>query len=215
MGPEAKKPWLGTFHSLGLRILRTEGHLIGLAPELSIYNEEDQLALVKEAMAELSMSEKAFSPRAVVARINQAKNENIDPEEYLARSGDFLSERIASVYSVYQKKLKEMSALDFGDLICEPLRLFTTRPEVLEARDRFLHVLVDEYQDTNGSQYLFMNLLASHHRNICAVGDPDQSIYAWRGADIRNILDFERDWPDATLVRLEQNYRSTKFILPS
>jgi DNA helicase-2/ATP-dependent DNA helicase PcrA len=214
MGEEAKKLWLGTFHSLGLRILKKEGHLLGLGPELTIYNDEDQLSLVKDSMAELAMSDKAFSPRAVLSRITQAKNDNVGPEDYLARSGDFLSERVASVYSFYQKRLKEMSALDFGDLICEPIRLFKTHPHLLRAySDRFLHILVDEYQDTNGSQYILMNLLASSHRNISAVGDPDQSIYAWRGADLTNILEFERDWPDATVLRLEQNYRSTKTIL--
>jgi DNA helicase-2/ATP-dependent DNA helicase PcrA len=214
MGKEARKLWLGTFHSIGLRILRREGHLLGLGPELTVYNDEDQLGLVKDTMAELAMSEKAFSPRAVLSRINQAKNENVGPDEYLAQSGDFFSERIASVYSLYQKRLKEMCALDFGDLICEPIRLFRTNPHLLRTySERFLHILVDEYQDTNGSQYMLMNLLASGHRNICAVGDPDQSIYAWRGADIRNILEFERDWPEATLLRLEQNYRSTKTIL--
>jgi DNA helicase-2/ATP-dependent DNA helicase PcrA len=214
MGEEAKKLWLGTFHSLGLRILRREGHLLGLGPELTVYNDEDQLALVKDSMSGVSMSEKAFSPRAVLSRITQAKNDNVGPEDYLARSGDFLSERVASVYSLYQKRLKEMGALDFGDLICEPIRLFKTHPHLLRAySDRFLHILVDEYQDTNGSQYMLMNLLASSHRNICAVGDPDQSIYAWRGADLTNILEFERDWPDATVLRLEQNYRSTKTIL--
>ncbi len=214
MGEGAERLWLGTFHSLGLRILKKEGHLAGLGTDLTIYDNDDQLRLVKLIMEELSLNTKAFSPRAVVSRINQAKNENLSPEEYLSKTGDFFASKTSEVFRLYQKRLREMNALDFGDLICEPVNLFRRHPGLLNAyQDRFLHILVDEYQDTNRAQYMLMTSLASGHRNLCAVGDPDQSIYAWRGADIRNILEFERDWSDAKILRLEQNYRSTRRIL--
>ena len=214
VGDKARRVWLGTFHSIGLRILRMDGWRMGLAKELTVYSDDDQLKLVKNAMAELNMGDKALTPKAILGRINQAKNELIGPEEFLEARGDFLSERIARVYTLYQKRLRQNQALDFGDLICEPVRLFNTHKEVMDAyRSRFRHVMVDEYQDTNASQYTLMNIFASKHRNICAVGDPDQSIYAWRGADISNILGFQEDWPDSTLLRLEQNYRSTKTVL--
>ncbi|MEE9615194.1 MAG: UvrD-helicase domain-containing protein, partial [Thermodesulfobacteriota bacterium] len=214
MGERARRLWLGTFHSIGLRILRSEGRRTGVGPELTVYNTDDQIALVKLAMEELKISDKAFSPRAMLSRIDRAKNENIGPDEYLADAGDFLSDRVARVYTLYQKKLREMGAMDFGDLICEPIRLLNSDPDMLARYcSRFRHILVDEYQDTNRAQYLLMNLLAEGHGNLCAVGDPDQSIYGWRGADVQNILDFERDWTNATVVRLEQNYRSTKSIL--
>ncbi len=211
IGEKAKSLWLGTFHSLGLRILRQEN---GVGLPLTVYNDDDQLSLIKQTMAELLISEKTFSPRAILSRINQAKNENIGPREYLKDEHDFLSERVSKVYSLYQKKLREMGCMDFGDLICEPINLLQRNPSLLKKyQERFKHILVDEYQDTNKAQYLFTKLLASGTRNLFAVGDPDQSIYLWRGADIGNILDFEKDYPDATLLRLEQNYRSTKTIL--
>ena len=214
VGDKARRVWLGTFHSIGLRILRSEGWRIGLGQSLTVYSDDDQLKLVKEAMKELDMGDKAVAPKSILHRINQAKNELLGPDEFLEARGDFLSERVAKVYSLYQKRLRQNQALDFGDLISEPVRLFNTHKEVLDAyQRRFMHVMVDEYQDTNASQYALMNIFASESRNICAVGDPDQSIYAWRGADIRNILDFQVDWPDATLLRLEQNYRSTKTVL--
>lgn len=214
IGPEAKSLWLGTFHSLGLRLLRREARAAGVTNELTVYNDDDQLALIKEAMRELSINEKSYSPKAILARINQAKNENISHSDYLNHADDFLSERVAKVYSLYQKKLREFGCMDFGDLICEPVNLLKNNPAILgKYQSHFSHVLVDEYQDTNKAQYVFTNLLASGTRNLLAVGDPDQSIYAWRGADISNILDFEKDYPDATVLRLEQNYRSTKNIL--
>ena len=208
--------WLGTFHSIGLRLLRREAkHLdMDASAELSIYNDDDQLSLVKNIMKELGYNEKTFSPRAVLTRINGAKNENISPEEYLKSGGDYFTERAGRIYSLYQRRLKEMNALDFGDLICKPLELFAKRPDILaNYQKRFLHVLVDEYQDTNRSQYMLLDILGKECGNICTVGDPDQSIYAWRGADIRNILDFEKDYHNSTVLRLEQNYRSTKTIL--
>jgi len=215
LGDKALGLWLGTFHSVGLRILKKHGHLTGINKDLTIYDDDDQLRLVKNVMNELGIGEKAFSPKAILYCIDRAKNEGIFPEDYKKScANDFFSERVSEVYSLYQKRLRQMNALDFGDLICEPLRLFSLYPDVLSFyRENFRHILVDEYQDTNRSQYLLMKELASYHRNICAVGDPDQSIYAWRGADIRNILEFEKDWKDAVVMRLEQNYRSTKRIL--
>lgn len=214
IGGNARSVWLGTFHSLGLRLLRKESRAAGLASDLTVYNDDDQLALVKEVLRELDLNEKVTPPKSVLARINQAKNENIGPSEYASLVNDFFSERIAKVYARYQKKLREMGCLDFGDLICEPINLFRQNGPVLDRyRNRFRYILVDEYQDTNKAQYLLTGLLASGHRNLLAVGDPDQSIYGWRGADISNILDFEKDYPDSTVLRLEQNYRSTANIL--
>ncbi len=214
IGEQARRLWLGTFHSLGLRLLRTEARSAGLGAELTVYGDDEQLMLVKEVMKELSINEKTFAPRAVLSKINQAKNEHINHTEYANSAGDFLTDRVVKIYSLYQKKLRKMGCLDFGDLICEPINLLKSNPAILEKYQRkFQYLLVDEYQDTNKAQYLLTELLASGTRNLLAVGDPDQSIYAWRGADIGNILDFEKDYPDATVLRLEQNYRSTKNIL--
>lgn len=214
MGDKAKELWLGTFHSLGLRLLRREARAAGVKTDLTVYGDDDQLSLIKQVMAELGISEKSYAPKAILSRINQAKNEHIGPSEFMGFSHDFLSERVAKIYSIYQKKLREMGCMDFGDLICEPINLLKNNPNILKGyQERFGYILVDEYQDTNRAQYLFTNLLAAASRNLLAVGDPDQSIYAWRGADINNILEFERDYPDATTLRLEQNYRSTKSIL--
>jgi DNA helicase-2/ATP-dependent DNA helicase PcrA len=214
IGNSASSVWLGTFHGLGLRILRRERALTGFPGDFTVYNDDDQEALVKLVLKELDMSDKAVSPRALLTQINQAKNELRSPDEYIAEVKGFYAERVGKVYSLYQRKLRAMGGVDFGDLIAEPVRLFRENPRLLASyQERFRHALVDEYQDTNRAQYALMNLLAGGHRNLCAVGDPDQSIYGWRGADIRNILDFQRDWPDATLLRLEQNYRSTRKIL--
>jgi DNA helicase-2/ATP-dependent DNA helicase PcrA len=217
IGHEAGELWLGTFHSLGLKILRREHRGAGggdRSSALTVYGDDDQLTLVKEIMGELKINEKTITPRAMLSRINQAKNDNVPPSEYLEHTGDFFSERVSRVYTMYQKRLREMGTLDFGDLICEPIRLLKNSPHILhDYQKRFKHILVDEYQDTNRSQYILTNLMAEKARNLFAVGDPDQSIYAWRGADISNILDFERDYPDATVLKLEQNYRSTKSIL--
>lgn len=214
IGREAGDLWLGTFHSLGLRILRREHRAAGAAGALTVYGDDEQLTLVKELMKELNINEKSITPRGMLSRINQAKNENIPPSEYLNYASDFFSERVSRLYTLYQLRLREMGVLDFGDLICEPIRLLKNSPALLfDYQKRFRYILVDEYQDTNRSQYTLTNLLAGKERNLFAVGDPDQSIYAWRGADISNILDFERDYADATVLKLEQNYRSTKYIL--
>ncbi|MFQ5586941.1 MAG: ATP-dependent helicase, partial [Thermodesulfobacteriota bacterium] len=214
IGRGANDLWLGTFHSIGLRILRSDGHAIGIPGGCTIYDDSDQLTLVKRCMKELSMGEQAVNPRVVLAAINQAKNRVIGPAHYAEGAGDFLRERIAGIYDLYQRRLRENMALDFGDLICEPIRLFEEHSTVLQRyQSRFHHILVDEYQDTNRAQYRLIQLLAGGHRNLCVVGDPDQSIYCWRGADITNILDFERDYADAAVYTLEQNYRSTGNIL--
>lgn len=214
LGDRATRVWLGTFHSIGLRILRRAGAAAGIKDCLTVYGDDDQLSLIKEVLSELNMSDKATSAKAVAARINQAKNENIWPSEYLSYANDFFSERVAKIYALYQKRLLAMDAADFGDLILRPIRLLRDNAELLRAyQERFSHILVDEYQDTNKAQYILTNLLASSSRNIFAVGDPDQSIYGWRGADIKNILDFNRDYHDASVIRLEQNYRSTAMIL--
>jgi DNA helicase-2/ATP-dependent DNA helicase PcrA len=217
LGAAATGLWLGTFHSIGLRILRREGGYLDIAPEFTVYNDDDQISLIKLVMKELGMNDKSFSPRAIQTRIDQAKNELIGPDDYLLNgkgAGGFFAEKVQRVYAKYQKALREMNAVDFGDLLACPVKLFKEKPEVLEKyQKRFVHILVDEYQDTNRAQYMFMNQIAEGHRNLCAVGDPDQSVYGWRGADIRNILDFQTDWPDAEILRLEENYRSTKNIL--
>lgn len=213
-GPKAKDLWLGTFHSTGLRILRKDGHHIGIDPNFVIYDDGDQLALVKLCMSEFNINEKAFSPRAILSHINQTKNEALSVNDYAMEAKDFFRERVVYVYKLYQEKLRQNKALDFGDLICEPIRLFREAPQVLEKyQKRFKYILVDEYQDTNRAQYELINLLSAMHKNLCVVGDEDQSIYGWRGADIRNILEFEKDYPNVEIIRLEQNYRSTKNIL--
>jgi len=214
LGPKAKDLWLGTFHSTGLRILRKDGHNLGIDPNFIVYDDDDQLALVKLCMAELNINDKSFNPRAILSHINQAKNEVLSANDYAMSADDFFRQRVAAVYKLYQEKLRQNKTLDFGDLICEPIRLFREAPQVLEKyQKRFKYILVDEYQDTNRAQYELINLLSAIHKNLCVVGDEDQSIYGWRGADIRNILEFEKDYPNVEIIRLEQNYRSTKNIL--
>ena len=214
LGPLAENIWLGTFHSIGLRILRKDGYHIGIDPNFIVYDDDDQLSIVKLCMSELNINEKSFNPRAILSHINQAKNEVLSVNDYAMDADDFFRRRVSQVYKLYQEKLRQNKTLDFGDLICEPIRLFREAPQVLEKyQKRFRYILVDEYQDTNRAQYILINLLASIHKNLCVVGDEDQSIYGWRGADIRNILEFEKDYPDVKIIRLEQNYRSTKNIL--
>ncbi len=213
IGRDSERVWLGTFHSVGLKILKKEGYLLGIPPEPVIYDNEDQLKLIKECMEELNISERVFPPRRLLLMINHAKNENLLPRDY-PTEGNPIKELFARLYALYQERLGHMHALDFGDLICQPIRLLKKHPHVLRVyQEGFLHILIDEYQDTNRAQHTMVNLLAGRWQNIFAVGDPDQSIYTWRGADIRNILEFEKDWQGATIMRLEQNYRSTRCIL--
>ncbi|HXE53421.1 MAG TPA: UvrD-helicase domain-containing protein [Tepidisphaeraceae bacterium] len=210
------QPWpiICTFHSLCMRILRHYAPQIGLPPNFSIYDAADQTKLIKDALKTLELSSTNFPASTVHGTISKAKNHLLSPDGFLANSKDFYNKTIARVYAKYQELLKTNNALDFDDLLLRTAQAFRDVPNVLrELQDRFQYLLIDEYQDTNHAQYVIAHALALRHRNICVVGDPDQSIYAWRGADIKNILEFERDYPDARVVRLEQNYRSTKRIL--
>ncbi|MBI4247703.1 MAG: UvrD-helicase domain-containing protein [Candidatus Rokubacteria bacterium] len=209
-----KAPLIATFHSACVRILRQHGKWIGLPEHFVIYDEDDRLALVKECMKEGELADRQFTPSAAVHRISYLKNHMVTVPEALANAGGPWEKKVALVYSRYEKRLKELGAVDFDDLLLHTVKLLEQTPEVLAwYRGLWRHVLVDEYQDTNRAQYKIIRLLTSEHRNICVVGDPDQSVYRWRGADIRNILDFETDFPGTKVVRLEQNYRSTQRIL--
>jgi DNA helicase-2/ATP-dependent DNA helicase PcrA len=209
-----RAPLIATFHSACVRILRQNIQHIGLSPRFTIYDEDDRLALVKECVREQKLDERSLTASAIVHRISHAKNQmqSVEDVERLARGPR--EEQVAAVYRRYQERLTAAGAVDFDDLLLLTVRLFTEAPAVLARhRDLWQHVLVDEYQDTNRPQYRIIRLLTGEHRNICVVGDPDQSVYKWRGADIRNILDFETDYPGTRVIRLEQNYRSTKRIL--
>jgi DNA helicase-2/ATP-dependent DNA helicase PcrA len=206
--------WLATFHSICVRILRRDISHLGYPRSFSIYDEADSLGAVKEALRRHGIDPKAEDPRRLRWRIDQWKNAGVLPAQAEAQAEDLEAARAAQVYATYQRLLNEAGALDFNDLLLCTVQLFERFPEVLGwYRRRFQYVLVDEYQDTNRVQYQLIHQLAGEHRNLCVVGDPDQSIYAWRGADVRNILDFERDYPDAHVVKLERNYRSTRPIL--
>lgn len=208
--------WVGTFHGMCARILRQSGEAIGVSPDFTIYDQSDQEAVMKAVVGELGWDTKdqANSPRSQLERISRAKNELMSPEEFARRASEFADKKAAQAYRLYQGRLDAARALDFDDLIRRVVDLFVQHPSVLEEwRQRFGHVLIDEYQDINFAQYSFVTRLAAVHRNICAVGDDDQSIYRWRGADVRLILQFEKDFPNAHVVKLEQNYRSTQRIL--
>ena len=207
--------WVGTFHSLSARILRREAETLGFRRDFVIYDGDDQLALVKRVMKDLEISDKRFAPEAVRNHISGAKDQLLSPGEYRSQQGDFFEQQVvARVYEAYQLALEDCNALDFDDLIMRLAVGYATHPDLLNRyQERFQYILVDEYQDTNRAQYEWINRLARKYRNLCVVGDDDQSIYAWRGADIRNILEFEKDYPEARVVRLEQNYRSTRLIL--
>jgi DNA helicase-2/ATP-dependent DNA helicase PcrA len=205
-------PWISTFHAACVGILRREIAVLGFDPQFVIYDDQDSERLLKECLDALHVPEHVLTPRGAAARIDGAKNQGRAPAQY-GQAPD-RDDIVAQVYPRYQEQLRRANALDFGDLLLTTVRLFEEHPGVLARyRERFRHVLVDEYQDTNRVQYRLTNLLAGTHRNLCVVGDEDQSIYRWRGAEISNILDFERDYPDATIIRLEQNYRSTGTIL--
>ena len=213
------KPTLATFHSFCVRVLRrdiealrTNG--VGLTRTFAIYDETDQQAVVKQALKRLGIDDKQLKPRVALGRISWAKNHMIDPQEYFLASTNPMEEKIAHIFEIYKKELFKANALDFDDLLLETVRLLKSSSEVRERYNRrYRYVMIDEYQDTNRPQYELMKLLAGSHGNICVVGDEDQSIYSWRGADIKNILDFEKDFPETKTIRLEQNYRSTQVIL--
>jgi DNA helicase II / ATP-dependent DNA helicase PcrA len=207
-------PWMGTFHSVFARILRQDAHFLGYDRSYSIYDTDDSVSLVRVTMNDLNISQQQFHPKAMLNTISSAKNKLLPPDELKKQSRTIFEEKSALVYTEYQNRLKHNNAMDFDDLITIPITLFLRFPEILEKwQSRFEYILVDEYQDTNHAQYRLLRLLAGKKNNICVVGDDAQSIYAFRGADIRNILDFEYDYPDCHVFRLEQNYRSTKKIL--
>ena len=213
LGNETTGVWLSTFHSLCARLLRREAPHVGLSRDFVIYDSSDQAAVVKQVEKELGIDDKLVPPRLALARISQAKNRMEGPET-LRSAWNLRDEQIAKIYERYLAALKDSNALDFDDLLLKTVELFETSQAVRERYARkFKYVMVDEYQDTNRPQYLLIRHLAAIHRNVAVVGDPDQSIYKWRGADLRNILDFETDFGEATIVRLEQNYRSTQIIL--
>ncbi len=225
-GLSVAKPVISTFHSFCVRVLRRDIEQlripssvpgvapIGLTKSFVIYDESDQQQLVKSVMRRLGIDDKQTTPRSVLSHISWAKNHMLDPQEIYLQSGDPKTEKVAHIYEEYRKELRKANALDFDDLLLETVRLLKAVPAVRDYYNRrFQYVMIDEYQDTNRPQYQLMLLLAGSHHNICAVGDEDQSIYSWRGADIRNILEFEKDFPEAKIIRLEQNYRSTQNIL--
>ncbi|MFH1748064.1 MAG: UvrD-helicase domain-containing protein [Planctomycetota bacterium] len=206
--------WIYTFHALGARLLREFGPLARVAPGFSIYDEADRLRVIKDAMATRGVSDILLKPDRIQAAISKAKNKLQTPEQYGERADFFDQQTIARVYDAYEQLLEQRNAVDFDDLLMRVAMVLRDHPDITERLNtRFRYVLIDEYQDTNHAQYLIARYLSQHHHNICATGDPDQSIYGWRGADIGNILEFERDYPDATIIRLEQNYRSTGNIL--
>lgn len=207
--------WITTFHSCCVRILRKAINKIGYNRSFVIYDSSDQLTLIKDCMKELNYSDKAMDPKFVISVISNAKDKLINPKQFREiHKGDFSKTKIADVYALYQDRLKRNSALDFDDLISKTVELFKECEDILEFyRNRFRYIMVDEYQDTSRAQYELIRLLAQGHQNICVVGDDDQSIYGWRGADIRNILEFEKDYDNVHVIKLEQNYRSTQIIL--
>src|SRR6201994_3348791 len=212
------KPTLATFHSFCVRVLRRDIEALriggkGLTKSFAIYDETDQQAVVKQALKRLGVDDKQLKPRVALGRISWAKNHLIDPQEYFLASTNPLEEKIAHIFKIYRDELFKANAMDFDDLLLETVRLLKSSSEVRERYNRkYQYLLIDEYQDTNRPQYELMKLLGKHG-NVCVVGDEDQSIYSWRGADIRNILEFEKDFPNARTIRLEQNYRSTQVIL--
>ncbi|WP_245297175.1 MULTISPECIES: UvrD-helicase domain-containing protein [Rhodomicrobium] len=208
-------PWLGTFHSIGARILRYHAELVGLTPAFTVLDTDDQLRLLKQLIQADRIDEKRWTPRHLAGLIDSWKNRGMTPDKVPAGEAfAFANGKGAELYAAYQKRLKELNAADFGDLLLENLRLFMEHPEILKSfHERFRFMLVDEYQDTNVAQYLWLRLLAQGNHNVCCVGDDDQSIYGWRGAEVDNILRFEADFPGAKVIRLERNYRSTGNIL--
>ena len=214
VGEDCRQTWVSTFHALCARLLRREAPEVGLSRDFVIYDSSDQISVVKQAMRALNVDEKLIQPRAALSRISQAKNKMETPEAMRASGWSLRDQQISRIFESYQRSLSEASALDFDDLLLKTVDLFEKSERVRGFyAHKFRYILVDEYQDTNRPQYMLIRRLAEVHRNLCVVGDPDQSIYKWRGADLRNILDFEHDFADAHIVKLEQNYRSTQVIL--
>lgn len=214
MGESAQNVWISTFHSMCVRMLRRDIDRLGYNRNFTILDTTDQLSVIKNILKELNIDSKKFDPRAILGAISNAKNELVDADEYEKSAAGYYEKVVSDVYKEYQRRLRRNSALDFDDLIMVTIQLFERVPEVLEYYQRKFHYIhVDEYQDTNRAQYTLVKLLAARFKNLCVVGDSDQSIYRWRGADIANILSFEKDYPNANVILLEQNYRSTKKIL--
>lgn len=207
-------PTVGTFHALCAQILRRHIHLLGYENRFTIYDANDQVVLMKEIMKDYHIDEKQVNPKAILGHISQAKNQLMDWEEYGQLAHNTFTEKVSQCYKAYQVRLAKNQCLDFDDLIMKTVQIFTQFPDVLDQyQERFRYISVDEYQDTNHAQYILVKRLAEKYRNICVIGDPDQSIYSWRGANMQNILDFEKDYPEAVVIKLEQNYRSTAVIL--
>lgn len=210
----SSKPLIGTFHSISALILRKDGEKLGISTNYSIYDSADSEKLVKDIMLERNIDIKQFKPNAISYMISSAKNDYIGPGDYAMYNSGFIEDMVAEIYPEYQKHLENSNALDFGDLLFKVVRLFKEFPEVLEKyQEQFKYIMVDEYQDTNKVQYLFVKLLSDKYKNICVVGDDDQGIYGWRGADIKNIISFEKDFPSVKVVKLEQNYRSVQNVI--
>ena len=214
VGAVARTMWVMTFHAACGRILRREAPRLGYRSNFTIYDQADQVRLVKQCLEELDRDPKRFVPRGIHAQISNSKNQLVSPEEYKDRVASFYDQTVADVYELYQRRLLHSNAADFDDLLMLTVEVLDRFPEARKKWQKaFRYVLVDEYQDTNHAQYRLLQLLAGEHKNVFAVGDPDQSIYAFRGADIRNIMEFERDFGGAKQIALEQNYRSTNAIL--
>ena len=215
IGDAAKDLWMGTFHSICVKILRRYIDRVGYKTDFVIFDTSDQKTLIKECIKALKVDDKLFTDRGVLTEISNGKNEMLEPKAYGVKyAGDFRREKIAELYALYQQKLKENNALDFDDIINLTIKILTENPDVLDYyTEKFQYVLVDEYQDTNKAQFMLVSMLASKYGNITAVGDNDQGIYSFRGADISNILNFERDFPGTKIIKLEQNYRCTGNIL--
>ncbi|MBN2204719.1 MAG: UvrD-helicase domain-containing protein, partial [Thermoleophilia bacterium] len=214
VGGIARTMWISTFHSMCARILRREAQRLGYRSTFSIHDEDDRRRLLKRCLMDLDIDPKRVPPEAVARQISDAKNQLLDAAAYREKVAGFLAESAAEVYERYERELAAMNAMDFDDLLMKTVGLLERFPERRRHyQQAFRYILVDEYQDTNHAQYRLASILAEEHRNLMVVGDDDQSIYSWRGADIRNILEFERDYPEATVIRLEQNYRSTQRIL--
>lgn len=206
--------WVSTFHKMCSRVLRSSIDRLGYSRDFSIYDTADQMSRIKSIMAELQLDSAQWKPRSIAASISQTKNRLIDPEAFSSTASGYYNRIVAQIYTKYHALLKGNNALDFDDLLIKTIELFKKHPDILETyQNKFKFILVDEYQDTNYAQYVIIQTLANKYKNICVTGDPDQSIYGWRGADIKNIMDFEKDYPNAKIVLLEQNYRSTKHIL--
>jgi DNA helicase-2/ATP-dependent DNA helicase PcrA len=214
VGPKADSIWMSTFHSLGCRLLRLHADRLGYTRNFSIYDEDDRERLVKECMHQARVHEKEMRPYEIIRYMQDIKNQLLSPERYSELAIDYNNKIVARVYEVYEEKMRRNNAFDFDDLIKKPIELFEKNKDILDMyREKFKYILIDEYQDINNSQYVLISMLAGKYKNICVVGDDDQSIYRFRGADITNILEFEEDYKDAKVIRLEQNYRSTKMIL--